>query len=135
MNRRWWLLAVLRISGFGMMCALFFVFCPFSWMARINDWLGMGQELVYTPITSYLIRTLSAMYAIIGALFVFLSFDLPRYREIIRFLGTIAIIAGIGITVLDAILHLPIMWTALEGPMTIALGAIILYLSRPGRRR
>ena len=135
MSRRWWLVAVLRVSGVGMMFALIFVLCPFSWMVRINGWLGMGQELVYTPVTSYLIRTLSGMYAIIGGLFVFISYDLHRYREIIRFLGTIAIAAGLGITILDAILRLPLMWTVLEGPMTIGLGAIILYLSRPGARR
>lgn len=135
MNKRWWLGAVLRVSGAGMMFSLIFVFCPFSWMVRINAWLGMGRELVYTPVTSYLIRTLSGMYTIIGGLFVFVSYDLARYRDIIRFLGTIAIAAGLGITILDAILRLPLMWTALEGPMTIALGAIILYLSRPGGRR
>lgn len=135
MNRRWWLTAVLRVSGAGMMFSLIFVFCPFSLMVWINGWLGMGQELAYTPVTSYLIRTLSGMYTIIGGLFLFVSYDLPRYRDMIKFLGTIAIAAGLGITILDAILHLPIMWTALEGPMTIALGAIMLYLSRPRRRR
>ena len=135
MSKRWWLGAVLRVSGVGMMFSLFFVFCPFSWMMQINGWLGMGEELLYTPVTSYLIRTLSGMYTIIGGLFVFVSYDLPRYRDIIRLLGAIAIAAGIGITILDAILRLPLMWTALEGPMTIALGAIILYLSRPGGRR
>lgn len=118
-----------------MMFSLFFVFCPFSWMVWINGWLGMGEELIYTPVTSYLIRTLSGMYAIIGGLFVFVSYDLQRYRDIIRFLGTIAIAAGLGITILDAILRLPFAWTALEGPMTIGLGAIILYLCKPGARR
>lgn len=135
MSKRWWLGAVLRVSGAGMMFSLIFIFCPFSLMVRINGWLGMGQELLYTPVTSYLIRTLSGMYTIIGGIFVFVSYDLPRYRDMIRLLGTIAIAVGIGITILDAILHLPLMWTALEGPMTIALGAIILYLSRPGGRR
>ena len=117
------------------MFSLIFVFCPFSWMVRINGWLGMGQELIYTPVASYLIRTLSGMYTIIGGLCVFVSYDLPRYRDLIRFLGTIAIVAGFGIIILDAILRLPFMWTVLEGPMTIGLGAIMLYLSRPGRRR
>ncbi len=135
MSKRWWLGTVLRVSGAGMMFSLIFVFCPFSWMVRINAWLGMGPELLYTHVTSYLIRTLSGMYTIIGGLFVFVSYDLARYRDLIRFLGTIAIAAGIGITILDAILRLPLMWTALEGPMTIALGAIILYISRPGGRR
>jgi hypothetical protein len=135
MNKRWWLVAVMRVSGVVMMFSLIFVFCPFSWMVRTNGWLGMSQELIYTPVASYLIRTLSGMYAIIGGLFLFISYDLPRYRDLMRFLGTIAIAAGIGITILDTILRLPFAWTALEGPMTIGLGVIILYLSRPGRRR
>lgn len=135
MNKRWWLLAVLRVGGLGMLFALIFVFCPFSWMVRINAWLEMSEELIYTPVTSYLIRTLSAMYAIFGVLFLFISFDLPRYRELIRFLGMISVVAGAGITILDATIGLPLAWTALEGPMTIALGAIIIYLSRTKRRR
>ena len=126
---------MLRVGGLGMLFAVVFVFCPFSWMVRINAWLGMGQELLYTPVTSYLIRTLSAMYAIFGGLFLFISFDLPRYRELIRFLARVAVAAGLGVTILDAILRLPLAWTASEGPMTIALGAIILYLSRTKRRR
>jgi len=126
---------VLRVGGLGMLFALIFVFCPFSWMVRINAWLEMSEELIYTPVTSYLIRTLSAMYAIFGVLFLFISFDLPRYRELIRFLGMISVVAGAGITILDATIGLPLAWTALEGPMTIALGAIIIYLSRTKRRR
>lgn len=128
-------MAVLRVGGLGMLFALIFVFCPFSWMVRINAWLEMSGELIYTPVTSYLIRTLSAMYAIFGVLFLFISFDLPRYRELIRFLGMISVVAGAGVTILDAILRLPLAWTALEGPMTIALGVIIIYLSRTKRRR
>ena len=126
---------MLRVGGLGMLFALIFVFCPFSWMVRINAWLEMSEELIYTPVTSYLIRTLSAMYAIFGVLFLFISFDLPRYRELIRFLGMISVVAGAGITILDATIGLPLAWTALEGPMTIALGAIIIYLSRTKRRR
>jgi len=127
MNKKWWLVAVLRVSGAGMLFALVFVFCPFGWMVRINQSMGL-EELVYTPVISYLIRTLSAMYAIIGGLFLFVSCDIERYCRLIRFLGAIAITAGIGVTVLDAILRLPIMWTALEGPMTIGLGAIMICL-------
>lgn len=133
MNKRWWLVAVLRVSGVGMLFALVFVFCPFSWMVRINESMEL-EQLPYTPVISYLIRTLSAMYAIIGGFLLFVSCDVERYRELIRFLGAIAIAAGIGITALDAILRLPIMWTLLEGPMTIGLGAIMLYLCRPGGR-
>ncbi|MBN2139084.1 MAG: hypothetical protein JW720_14850 [Sedimentisphaerales bacterium] len=129
MNRQGLLLAVLRVSGIGMLFALFFVFCPFEWMVRINALLAL-EELVYTPVISYLIRTLSAMYAILGGLLLFVSTDVDRYAKLIRFLGGIGIGAGAGIIVLDAVLGLPIIWTVSEGPMTIGLGAIMLWTCR-----
>jgi hypothetical protein len=101
-------------------------------MVWINAKAGLA-ELVYTPVMSYLIRSLSGMYAIIGAIFLFVSTDLKRYRELIRFLGGVAVVAGFGLIVLDAVVRLPFLWTVAEGPATMVMGGVMIYLCRSGR--
>jgi hypothetical protein len=115
------------MTGAAMLCALAFVFCPFGWMQAIHARIGMG-ELGYTPLLSYLIRTLSAMYATLGALILFISLDVERYRGLIHLLAWIAIVSGAGVTALDASLRLPPFWTATEGPLTIVLGIVLIVL-------
>jgi len=127
MTARGWLGWVLRVTGVTMLFALVFVFCPFGWMQAIHERVGMG-ELAYTPLLSYLIRTLSAMYATMGALTLFVSRDVERYGPVIRLLAWIAILGGAGVTALDAGLGLPLFWTATEGPLTVALGIVLLAL-------
>jgi len=122
-------LFVLRATGVAMLGALVFVFCPFGWMAAIHARMGLGT-LEYTPVASYLIRTLSAMYAVLGALLLFMSSDVMRYRELIRFFGAIAVIGGLAVTVFDAALRLPLWWTALEGPLTMGMGAVLVVMGR-----
>ncbi len=128
MNEKKLLALVLRLAGLGMLGALVFVFCPFGWMQAIHEWIGMGQ-LEYSPLISYLTRTLAALYAIIGSVFLVASTDLKRYRPLIKLLGLIAIFGGVGVTVFDWVLELPMFWTLLEGPLTALMGAALLLLS------
>ncbi|MGE5295249.1 MAG: hypothetical protein ACM3VT_10515 [Solirubrobacterales bacterium] len=127
MSARGMLICLLRMTGAALLCALVFVFCPFEWMAAIHRWIGLG-ELAYTPLLSYLTRTLSALYAFLGATTLFLSIEPDRYGPAIRFLGMLSTLGGVGVTVLDAVLHLPLFWTATEGPLTILLGVALVLL-------
>jgi len=119
---------LLRVTGIVMACALAFVFCPFEWMAAVHRRIGMG-ELAYAPLLSYLTRSLSALYAIVGSILLCVSFDPDRYRPLIVLLGATAIAGGIGVTVLDAAVRLPWFWTAGEGPLTVLLGVALLVLT------
>jgi len=132
MTIRQMLVWLMRIAGAGMLGALAFVFCPFEWMAAIHRWIGLG-ELTYTPLLSYLIRTLAALYAILGVILLFTSRDIGRYHPLIHLLGMVAILGGVGVTVLDAILYLPLFWTVAEGPLTIALGIGLTVLTCNGQ--
>jgi hypothetical protein len=128
---------LLRGAGAGMLCALVFVFCPFDWMSAVHRRIGLG-ELAYSPLSSYLIRTLSALYAIVGAILLFLSFDPDRYRPLIGLLGVLAVLGGVGVTILDAVLQLPLFWTAAEGPLTVLLGIALIgmvVIRKDGRDR
>ena len=80
------LVLLLRIVGVGSLFALVAVVMPTSWMAATHRWLGLG-EMPTGPVVEYLARSLSAFYAIMGALCLVVAADLERYRPLVRFLG------------------------------------------------
>jgi hypothetical protein len=123
------LVCLLRITGIAMAAALIFVFCPLSGMDSMHQMLGLGP-LPAGPIVEYLARTESALYAFLGLMLYFISFDVSRYQSLIRFMAWITIPFSIGVTVLDMKLGLPLFWTASEGPMTILLGLGLLFLTK-----
>ena len=129
-STKWALVWTLRVTAGAMLCALIFVFCPFAWMTAIHGQLGLG-DLPYTPLLSYLTRTLSALYASMGVLLLFISFDVRRYLPLIRIFGVLALAGGVGVTILDAAAGLPLFWTVSEGPLTVALGGALVALARP----
>jgi len=122
------LVYLLRITGIVMVIAMVFVFCPTSWMDSSHQSLGLGP-LPAGPIIEYLARTESALYAFLGMILIFVSFDTHRYQPLIRFLAWITIPFSIGVAILDAKLHLPLFWTIGEGPFTLLLGVILLFLT------
>jgi hypothetical protein len=120
---------LLRATGLAMASAMVFVFCPLAWMDSIHRMLGLGP-LPAGPMMEYLARTESGLYAYLGAMLFFVSFDLPRYRPLLRFLAWTGIFFSIGVTVLDAKLGLPAFWIAGEGPFTLLLCVVLLILTR-----
>ena len=122
------LIVLLRISGVVMLSAIVPAVMPFAWMDAIHRMLGMG-ELPNAPIVSYLTRSLSAMYALHGALLLFISGDIRRYLPAARFLAVMAFLFGGGMMVLDVSLGMPLQWTIGEGPFIVALGGALLWLS------
>ena len=80
------LVILLRFVGVGALFALVAVVMPSSWMAAAHRWLGLG-EMPTAPVVEYLARSLSAFYALVGALCLVLTTDLERYRPLVRFLG------------------------------------------------
>src|SRR5262245_28993059 len=80
------LVFLLRFVGVPALFALVAVFMPVSWMVATHRWLGLG-EMPTGPVVEYLARSVSAFYAIMGALCLVLTTDLERYRPLVRFLG------------------------------------------------
>ena len=110
---------------------------PYAWMNDIHQWLGMGT-LPKEPIVGYVARSLSFFYAILGALMWLCSFDLPRYRAVILFLGTGFVVFGILVFGIDVIEGLPAQWKFAEGPIVTFWGIVIALLGariRPERRQ
>lgn len=77
---------LLRLGGAVMLTALGAVVMPFDWMNSIHRQVGLG-ELPHVPIVGYLTRSISALYALHGALLVFMAVDVRRYLPVVRFLA------------------------------------------------
>ncbi len=119
---------LLRVVGSASLLAVFAVAMPYEWMNAIHRTLGMG-ELPNAPVVGYLARSTSAFYAMHGALFWFLSFDVQRHRSVLLFLGWALAALGVTLLAVDVFEGLPLYWTAVEGPIDTLFGLLILYLA------
>ena len=116
---------VLRVLGVVMLCALPAVAMPHAWMNAVHRWLGMG-ELPAEPIVGYLARTLSAMYALGGAMLLHLARDIRRHLALLRFLAGAAGVFAVAVFAIDHALGLPPRWRWTEGPAVAGI-AIVLW--------
>ena len=79
----------------------------------------------------YLAHSLSAFYAVMGALCLVLATDLERYRPLVRFLGVVFALMSVVFLGVDLSAGMPWWWTASEGPGGIVFGALLFVLARP----
>jgi hypothetical protein len=127
------LVVLMRISAVVLLTAIVPAVMPFAWMAATHRLLGMG-ELPQGPIVHYLTRSLSAMYAMHGAIVYFVSLDVRRFLPVVKCLAVLGIVFGAGMVVLDLAVGMPTPWTACEGPFVIALSGTLLWLAHRPRR-
>ncbi len=123
------LIILLRVGGVAACTAIIASVMPTIWIAATHRWLGLG-DLPDAPITQYLARSISALYAIFGGLAIVISTDVQRYAPIIRFFAYVTLAFGVLITGIDSIAGMPAYWTLFEGPPTFILGVVILLLAR-----
>jgi hypothetical protein len=123
------LVVTLRLFGVLDFLALFAVFLPQTWMSAAHAFLGLGT-LPDAPIVGYLTRSTSALYALHGAMILFVSFDVQRYWRLITFLAVAALVHGAVMLGIDLAVGMPWYWTLFEGPAFAATGAIVLVLQR-----
>jgi len=119
---------LLRLDALLLLSALIPSMMPFAWMQEIHALLGLG-ELVESPLIAYLTRSLSAVYAMHGAVQLFVSFDVRRYMPVVKLLAGLAIVFGLWITGLDVVVGMPLFWIASEGPVVFLLGSVALWLT------
>ncbi len=129
MNRKFWLTFLLRVGGFGLLLATFAIFLPVDMMANIHRWLGVG-EFPHGPITVYLARSTSALYAMHGAVMLLVSIDVIKYFRFVQLLGWLHAIFGIVIFFTGLLAPLPWYWVATEGPPVVGVGVLLLVLAR-----
>jgi hypothetical protein len=120
---------LLRIVGVTTLLALPAVFMPVSWMASTHQWLGLG-EFPTAPIVQNLARSVSAFYAVFGAVCLVVAADLERYRPLVRFLGAVVALFGVVLIGIDLTAGMPMWWTVSEGGPTLVFGVLMSILAR-----
>ena len=124
------LVFLLRLGGVVTIAAFPAMLLPTDWMDAMHRWLGLG-ELPRAPVVEYLTRSVAALYGFHGVLLLIVARDPVRHRPIVRYLGVMNIVFGVLLILIDVHAGLPIFWTLAEGPPLVAIGAAVLYLSRP----
>jgi hypothetical protein len=125
---------LLRFLGVSGLFALVAVFMPMSWMAATHRWLGLG-EIPTGPVVEYLARSVSAFYALFGALCLVIATDLERYRPLVRCLGIAVVVMSLVLIGVDLAAGLPWWWSAFEGPSGVVFGALMFFLTRPAHSK
>jgi len=133
------LTGLLRFLGALTLLAVFAAIMPTTWMSAANDSLGLAP-LDRSPLMEYLTRSLSAIYALLGALTLYVAGDVKRYADFVAFAGGLTILFGLFLTMLGGWADLPAAWVWFEGPPTMFLGGLMFWLARqvgdsPERRR
>lgn len=124
----WVILIVMRILGVSALLAIPAIFFPYSWMNNIHQYAGLG-ELPDVPIVHYLARSLSAFYAVVGTIALYMSRDIRTNRGFVRLWGCLIATIGIVLTGVDLSAGMPLEWTLCEGPPTIICGSMVIWLS------
>ena len=107
-------------------CALL----PFAWMDAVHrEALRLGS-LPDFPITKYMARSLSLVYALHGTTVLFVTWDWARYRPLVPLLARLHIVFGCAMICLDWSTGLPVWWILAEGPSIGAYGILILAVHR-----
>jgi hypothetical protein len=121
----------LIVTGLILLTAVPCACLSYSAMDSVHQSLGLGT-LPDGPMTLYLARSASVLYASIGPVYLFLARDPMVYSALLRLLGTIKIFLGASLVAIDVAAGLPWFWTAWEGPFVAAWGVGLLLLV--GRR-
>ncbi len=121
------IMIIMRTMGVGGLLAIPAIFLPYSWMNACHEFLGLGT-MPDAPIVSYLARSLSAFYAIVGTISLSVSFDIWRNRSLVRLWAIILTMMGIVLFGIDLASGMPTSWICIEGPPTMIIGLVLLRL-------
>jgi hypothetical protein len=125
-----WLTA---LNGAIAALALGAVVMPTRWMVAGAAWTGVGV-FADTTLTQYLVRSTSALYALLGVLMLYLARDVRRHLELLAFIGSLTMALGVILTALDFVIGMPASWSWGEGPPTILVGGAFVWLARRARQ-
>ena len=119
---------LLRFDAMAHVLAGVVVFLPRESIQSLHAYLVGSELLPDIPILWYFARGLPAYYALHGAVVLFMSFDLKRYLDLIRF--SMRAFAGYGLLMLvvDLQAGMPKAWTIAEPVFALVFSATVLWL-------
>ena len=122
------LVLLLRLDAILLLTAVIPSVMPFEWMKGIHRHLGLG-ELPDGPIMGYLTRSVSAMYAMHGAVELLVSLDVRRFLPVVKLIAVLGILFGLWMTALDVAVGMPVFWIVSEGPVIFLLCCVVFWLT------
>ena len=121
---------LIGVVGAGLMLATVAVFFPVSVMATLHQWLGLG-DFPDAPITIYLARSTSLLYAMHGAVMFYVAWHFDRCQLLVPLLGWLHVVLGTCMIGVDLNAGMPLYWIVGEGlPIALTGGAILWLYSR-----
>jgi hypothetical protein len=124
-----WLRILLALGGCILASAAVPLFFSPNLMATIHQGLGLG-EFPDQRIAIYLAKSTSMLYAVHGAVMLFVAANFDRYKHMVPFLGWLHVALGAGLLYIDVSAQMPWWWLSSEGPPVIGLGLLFLWLYR-----
>ena len=121
-----WLLIIM--GGLALLAVVPMVM-PTAWMEAVNDSMGLGP-FHRSPLVEYLTRSLSAVYALFGTLILYVGLNVRRYLPLIVVIGWLTVALGAALTGIDFAVGMPASWSWSEGPPTIVIGWVFVWLAR-----
>jgi hypothetical protein len=128
-----YLIWFLRLTAALLMSALGAVIMPYTWMNAIHGWLSLGT-LADQPICTYLTRSISALYAVLGACYWFISGDVRRYLPLLRFSVPLLFVFNGALFAIDVAAPMPIAWTVSEGVFLLCWTLALWWLVRDAEK-
>jgi hypothetical protein len=125
-----WLRVILIVEGLLMALAIVPAVMPLSWIEAVHQFLGLGR-FPEKFLTEYLARMTSAMFAMMGALLMFLAWDVRRFAPVIKFVYFIQIPVVIAVMAVLAGRHVDIIyyWLAvIDAVFAVAFAVFALIL-------
>jgi L-lactate permease len=127
------LLWLMRLNAAVLLCAAPCAFLPFATMDALHREL-LGAELPDLPITRYMARSLSLLYASYGLITLFVTLDWQQYRPAVPFIAWLHIAFASAMVIVDWEAGMPWWWVLGEGPPLIGMGFLMLWLYRRASR-
>ena len=125
-----WLVLVVRATGVLFLLAFVGAALPESWMKAVYEW-GERGAWPGGALLLYLARVVSLLYGFLGLLALYLSFDVTRYRPLIRFM---AVVGFPFVPVMFGVIWaagLPTVWAVGEPAGILVISALWYIASGP----
>lgn len=119
----------IRASAIMFLCAAPAVVMPTAWMAAIYEAMDLGA-FPDVPLMQYMTRSLSALYAMFGASYWYMSCDVRRYLPLLRFSVPVTIAFTVAVIALDVCIPMPWTWTVGEAASLSAWTVALWWLVR-----
>jgi hypothetical protein len=124
---------LIRANAAILLCAALPIFFPTELMAETHQRLGLGT-FVRDRLTEYLTRSVSACYAMHGAVLLALASDVRRHRRLIDWVYVLHFLFALTMLGIDLNAGMPGWWTVAEVGTIGAVAVVVFTVNQIAKR-